>query len=295
MASGAAGDRFRPAGPPARAARKAVRRDIHKMHAFVRFRRVEATMASVSWPGSSPSTTSCGARRRSSRPLRRDALVDPDAGGRDPLGRRGARLRGRRQRRTLRPTTRSRNSGAPTTRASSTRRASIPAMRAEMPRKYWRNLPEAALIPGLLAQAPDRTRGMIGDGARAVAQADQAGRAARAARARRHARRACAAGGAPASAARCTGPRPRPFRGRGRRTRRSCWSASSRATRRISPGGRSSAPPGSCSTGRWPRPGSSAAGLRHQCGQALQVQPRGKRRIHQTPDAAGRSSIAAGG
>lgn len=35
------------------------------------------------------------------------------------------------------------------------------AMRAEMPRKYWRNLPEAALIPGLIETAAARTSGMI--------------------------------------------------------------------------------------------------------------------------------------
>ncbi|SNB70275.1 DNA polymerase [Arboricoccus pini] len=35
------------------------------------------------------------------------------------------------------------------------------AMRAEMPRKYWHNLPEAALIPELLQQAPARTEAML--------------------------------------------------------------------------------------------------------------------------------------
>ncbi|WP_448204847.1 UdgX family uracil-DNA binding protein [Azospirillum sp. sgz302134] len=36
------------------------------------------------------------------------------------------------------------------------------AMRAEMPRKYWANLPEAAAIPQLIRTAPDRVRAMIG-------------------------------------------------------------------------------------------------------------------------------------
>jgi len=40
-------------------------------------------------------------------------------------------------------------------------RANLDAMRAEMPKKYWRNLPEAELIPGLLAQAGERTRQMV--------------------------------------------------------------------------------------------------------------------------------------
>lgn len=34
------------------------------------------------------------------------------------------------------------------------------AMRAEMPKKYWRNLPEATLIPELVAQAPARVAAM---------------------------------------------------------------------------------------------------------------------------------------
>jgi len=40
-------------------------------------------------------------------------------------------------------------------------RANPDALRAEMPKKYWKNLPEASLIPDLLAQAERRTDGMI--------------------------------------------------------------------------------------------------------------------------------------
>jgi DNA polymerase len=40
-------------------------------------------------------------------------------------------------------------------------RANLDAMRAEMPKKYWRNLPETDLIPGLLAEAGSRTRHMV--------------------------------------------------------------------------------------------------------------------------------------
>ncbi|QFT57729.1 Uracil DNA glycosylase superfamily protein [Sulfitobacter sp. THAF37] len=39
-------------------------------------------------------------------------------------------------------------------------RLKIKAMTAEMPRKYWKNLPEADLIPGLIAKAEARARGM---------------------------------------------------------------------------------------------------------------------------------------
>ena len=38
------------------------------------------------------------------------------------------------------------------------------AMRAEMPKKYWRNLPEAKLIPGLIETAAARTGEMIASG-----------------------------------------------------------------------------------------------------------------------------------
>jgi probable DNA metabolism protein len=47
-------------------------------------------------------------------------------------------------------------------------RVKVAAMRAEMPLRYWRNLPEAALIPGLLREAPGRVREMI-ERARAAA------------------------------------------------------------------------------------------------------------------------------
>ena len=39
-------------------------------------------------------------------------------------------------------------------------RLKIKAMQAEMPKKYWKNLPEAALIPGLIADAEARVRDM---------------------------------------------------------------------------------------------------------------------------------------
>ena len=39
-------------------------------------------------------------------------------------------------------------------------RLKLSAMRSEMPKKYWSGLPEAALIPGLVADAPKRVREM---------------------------------------------------------------------------------------------------------------------------------------
>ena len=43
-------------------------------------------------------------------------------------------------------------------------RLKIDAMTSEMPKKYWKNLPEAALIPDLIDGAAGRTRRMIDDG-----------------------------------------------------------------------------------------------------------------------------------
>lgn len=40
-------------------------------------------------------------------------------------------------------------------------RANTRAMQAEMPKRYWKNLPEAAIIPALLEQAPKRVEKMI--------------------------------------------------------------------------------------------------------------------------------------
>ena len=40
-------------------------------------------------------------------------------------------------------------------------RLKVGAMLSEMPRKYWRNLPEAELIPGMIASASERVRGMM--------------------------------------------------------------------------------------------------------------------------------------
>ncbi len=40
-------------------------------------------------------------------------------------------------------------------------RVKVHAMQAEMPKKYWRNLPEAVLIPTLLQEAPGRVQAMV--------------------------------------------------------------------------------------------------------------------------------------
>ncbi len=45
-------------------------------------------------------------------------------------------------------------------------RLKIGAMTAEMPKKYWRNMPETALIPSLIAEARQRTQAMQAEGVR---------------------------------------------------------------------------------------------------------------------------------
>ena len=50
-------------------------------------------------------------------------------------------------------------------------RVKVRAMQAEMPKKYWRNLPEATLIPTLLREAPQRVETMIKKSTGKIAQA----------------------------------------------------------------------------------------------------------------------------
>ena len=52
-------------------------------------------------------------------------------------------------------------------------RLKVKAMTSEMPRKYWKNLPEAALVPGLVAGAEERTRMMLAAGAAAGMSNDE--------------------------------------------------------------------------------------------------------------------------
>ena len=80
--------------------------------------------------------------------------------------------------------------------------------------------------------------------------------------------------------------RPRPCSAKARSTRRSCSSASSRATRRISPAARSSAPPGNCSTRALEKAGIDRVDVYvTNAVKHFKFVQRGKRRIHNKPDA----------
>ena len=52
-------------------------------------------------------------------------------------------------------------------------RVKVHAMQAEMPKKYWRNLPEALVIPRLLEEAPKRVENMVKKSAAKVRESDK--------------------------------------------------------------------------------------------------------------------------
>ncbi|MEL6487190.1 MAG: UdgX family uracil-DNA binding protein, partial [Pseudomonadota bacterium] len=143
---------------------KAVRRDSHKMHAFVRFREVQGEdgaehyvawfepdhhivranagffmrrFANMNWSILTP--RGClhwdGTTMRESGPARRE-----DAPDGDPV----EALWKSYYASIFNPA-----------------RLKVGAMLSEMPRKYWKNMPEAELIPGLIAGAQRREAGMV--------------------------------------------------------------------------------------------------------------------------------------
>ncbi|MFC3124870.1 TIGR03915 family putative DNA repair protein [Pseudoroseomonas globiformis] len=143
---------------------RAVRRDAHKMHAFIRFREVETPngQRSVAWfePEHHIVEAEAGFFQRRFAALRWSILTprrcahwDGEAVSFSPGARRA---------------------DAPAEDAAEdlwrTYFASIfnparlkpDAMRAEMPKKYWKNLPEAQIIPELMQGAGGRMRAMLG-------------------------------------------------------------------------------------------------------------------------------------
>jgi probable DNA metabolism protein len=150
---------------------KAVRRDAHKMHAFVRFREIAAEGGPrfVAWfePEHHILAAEAGFFVRRFAGMRWSILTPSASAHWD-----GAAL-------TMGPGGRRSDAPAEDAREDLWRayyasifnpaRLKPAAMRAEMPVKYWRNLPEARLIPRLIAEAPRRAAEMVQRGASAPA------------------------------------------------------------------------------------------------------------------------------
>jgi uracil-DNA glycosylase len=154
---------------------KAVRRDAHKMHAFVRFREIRTGDGPryVAWfePEHHILEAEAGffVRRFASM---RWSILTPEASAHWD----GAAL-------TMGPGARRSDAPAEDAREDLWRayyasifnpaRLKPDAMRAEMPVKYWRNLPEARIIPRLIAEAPRRAAEMVERGPSAPALRQQ--------------------------------------------------------------------------------------------------------------------------
>lgn len=150
-----------PLGARLAAMAKSVRRDIHKVHAFVRFREL-----------------SSGPRRRFA------AWFEPDHHTLEPAAPFFARRFGDMDWLIVTPKQSARFEDGILTHGPGAARPTLPddateglwqvyyanifnparlkpaAMRSEMPRKYWKNLPETRLIPQMLADAPARVARM---------------------------------------------------------------------------------------------------------------------------------------
>ncbi len=160
-----------------------VRREIHKMHAFVRFRRIEDPTPE---PGSSGEP---GDEDTSAPPVRHVAWFEPGhhvlEAAAPFFARRFATMRWA----ILTPRASVEWDGRALAFGPGARRQDVPPadagealwlayyrsifnparvkvamMKKEMPVRFWKNLPEAALVSELLAQAPMRQRRMVEDG-----------------------------------------------------------------------------------------------------------------------------------
>jgi DNA polymerase len=157
------------------ALQKAVRHDVHKMRAFVRFREVETAGEKwfVAWFEPAHHIVEFNARFFVDRfASMRWSILTPD---------RCAHWDGS----ELKFTDGISKSQAPAddkveelwltyyANIFNPARVKVHAMQAEMPKKYWSNLPEAALIPSLLQEAPRRVEAMVKRSASKTADADE--------------------------------------------------------------------------------------------------------------------------
>ncbi len=155
------GDRTDPAVRRILEQAKSVRRDIHKMHAFVRFREVGASgprRAFAAWFEPEHSIVEVGT------PFFAKRFGDMDWVIATPLvtARFDGQLRFEETRSTAPPPPDATEELWRTYYASifNPARVMVKAMQSEMPRKFWKNLPEADLIPGLIRGAETRVRQM---------------------------------------------------------------------------------------------------------------------------------------
>ncbi len=148
---------------------KNVRRDIHKMHAFVRFRKIDGGGEErfVAWFEPEHHTLEAGAAFFARRfPNMMWSILSPRVSAHwdgseltfdDGAGRQDA------------PDGDALEDVWRTYYAAifNPARLKVSAMMSEMPRKYWRNLPEAELIDSLVANARKRTEAMVAHGVKA--------------------------------------------------------------------------------------------------------------------------------
>lgn len=142
---------------------KSVGRDIHKMHAFVRFRDMDVPDAPrrrfAAWFEPEHYIVEAAAPFFANRFGDMDWIITtPDVTARFEAGRLSFE-----ETANVAPLPDDGMEDLWRTYYSSTfnpARLMVSAMQSEMPKKYWKNLPEAALIPKLIRTAPDRVRAM---------------------------------------------------------------------------------------------------------------------------------------
>ncbi|MBO1905704.1 UdgX family uracil-DNA binding protein [Microvirga sp. 3-52] len=142
---------------------RSVRRDLHKMHAFVRFRRMpgEHLERFAAWFEPEHFILEAAA------PFFIDRFRSMDWTILTPIG----SLRWNREKLAFGPPAQREDAPAEDSFEEGWRgyyesvfnpaRVNPTAMRAEMPKKYWRNMPETAAIPGLIQTASQRVERMI--------------------------------------------------------------------------------------------------------------------------------------
>ncbi len=160
-----------------RALAKSVRRDIHKMHAFVRFRKIgtdaDGRESFVAWFEPDHHVTQAVAGFFQSRFTGMNWLiVTPEASiawdGKTLVTGPGGQKSDVPQEDAVEDEWKTYYASI-----FNPARLKTKAMMAEMPAKYWKNLPEAALIPGLTREAETRMKAMIdSDGEPAIAIKD---------------------------------------------------------------------------------------------------------------------------